>query len=179
MYIFLIKHVDFRVLFWKYLRLWKFLTKSQKMFYAEFFFLIFLGFYWLKFIIFYWKFVRNIYPSLTFSARGKHNLVIFNKLLIFSCYSVHFGFYIFIVTQNLRDEGRARYSNSWKRIEKALLSFPLGIFSCWLELNASCQECHWCSRETAPLEGAQREKPFWAVPAAHRSCQPVNSTLVP
>lgn len=38
-------------------------------------------------------------------------------------------------------------------------------------VESHCQKvvagCCWCSREIAPLEGAQREKLFWAVPAAH------------
>lgn len=103
----------------------------------------------------------------------QHYFVIFNKFPIFSHYSVFFGFYIFIATQNLEDEERTRNSNSWKRTEKrALLRFPSGSFPRWLELNPSCQEvfagCCWCSREAAPLEGDRREEPFWAVPAASR-----------
>lgn len=108
-----------------------------------------------------------------FQQGEKHYFVIFNNLLIISCYSVLFGFYVFIATQNLGDEGRTRHSNNWKRaIKEALLRFPLGSFPCWLELNPGCQEgvagCHRCSRETAALEGAQREGHLWAVPAAHR-----------
>lgn len=51
-----------------------------------------------------------------FQQGEKHCFAIFNKLLIFSCYSVLFGFYIFVMTRDLGDEGRTRLEENRKKL---------------------------------------------------------------